>query len=73
MGRLDEACEARDRALILDPRDIKVRMALAEGLMKQMNLGRATVVLAEAFRQDPDNPAIRTALGALLLAPRESA
>ncbi len=37
--------------------------------MKQMNLGRATVVLAEAFRQDPDNPAIRTALETVLFTP----
>jgi hypothetical protein len=69
MGRLDEACEACDRGLVLDPLNMKARLALAEGLVKKMNLERATVILAEAFRQDPGNQAIRTALEGALFAP----
>jgi len=69
MGRLDEGCEACDRALALDPRNMQARVALAEGLVKKMDLERATVVLAEAFRQDPNNSAIRTALESVLFFP----
>jgi Flp pilus assembly protein TadD len=69
MGRLDEACEACEQARTLDPGNLRARLVLAESLVKQLDLGRATEVLAEAFRQDPDNPAIRTALEAVLFAP----
>ena len=69
MGRLDEACDACDRALVLDPQNMKARLALAEGLVKTMKLERATVILAEAFKQDPANPSVRTALEAILFAP----
>ncbi|MDR3684474.1 MAG: hypothetical protein P4L11_12170 [Geothrix sp.] len=48
---------------------MQARLALAEGLVKKMNLERATVILAEAFKQDPDNHLVRTALEGVLFAP----
>jgi hypothetical protein len=69
MSRPGEACEACDRALSLDPQNMQARLALAEGLVKTMNLGRAAEILAEALRQNPENRSIRTALEAILFAP----
>jgi tetratricopeptide (TPR) repeat protein len=69
MGMVDEACEACDSALALDPQNMKARLALAEGLVKKMNLERAAEILAEAVRQDPDNLSVRTALEAVLFGP----
>jgi hypothetical protein len=69
-GRLDEACDACDRALVLDPQNMKARMALAEGLVRKVNLERATVILAEALRQDPDNGSLRKALEDVFYDPR---
>ena len=66
MGRLHEACDACGRAIALDPRNMQARLAQAEGLVKQMNLERATVVLAEALKQDPDNSSLRKALEGLV-------
>jgi len=69
MGRLDEGCEACDRALALDPRNMQARVALAEGLMKKKDPAGATGVLAEALKQDPGNHSLRTALEGALLTP----
>ncbi len=62
MGRLDEACKACDRALELDPHNLQAQLALAEGLVKKMNLDRAMVVLSEALNQHPNNLAVLEAL-----------
>lgn len=72
MARLDEACEACDRALALEPGERQARLVLAEALVKTKNLERATVVLAEALRLDPDHLSVRAALEAVLLAPGNS-
>jgi Tetratricopeptide repeat len=62
MGRLDQACEACDRAIALDSKNLQARLALAEAMVKKMDLDRAMVVLAEALKQNPNNYSVLEAL-----------
>ena len=71
-GSLEEGCDACDRALNLDPRNMQARLALAEGLVKKMDLQGATEVLAEALRQAPDNLSLRKAFELVFFHPRNT-
>ncbi|QDV82926.1 tetratricopeptide repeat protein [Planctomycetes bacterium TBK1r] len=66
LDRIDDAIEKLKAANDLRP-DFKAQMALVRLLRSRSRGGDALAILEQAFRQDPNNPRIRTELAAQLI------
>ncbi|PAY16622.1 hypothetical protein CKO51_25965 [Rhodopirellula sp. SM50] len=66
LDRVDEAIDKLKAANELRP-DFKAQMALVRLLRSRSRGGDALAILEQAFRQDPNNPRIRTELAAQLI------
>ncbi len=67
LGRLEEAVRALDRALALNPRSEKTRMALVIALLKMGKRPRAEAILRSVLTLNPVHPHACFLLGQLLL------